>query len=461
MLFSSITFLYFFLPITLGVYLLIPPKGKNGVLLLASFLFYFWGEPKYSIFIVLAVFIGYLGGRFAGKSKIILGLCISMILGLLFLFKYTDFIIGGINTLFGRELPLLKLALPIGISFYSFQIIGYLVDVHRYDVPIEYNFIDFAAYVMMFPQLIAGPIVRYESIYKEMKSRDMGLHTVGEGCSKFAVGLGKKILIADTLGELMDALNGLGEGGFVIGWTLAITFMLQLYYDFSGYSDMAIGLGKMLGFTFPKNFDYPYISKSITEFWRRWHMTLGGWFRDYLYIPLGGSKVSKSRWCFNLFVVWFCSGLWHGAGINFILWGLYFGVFLFLEKAYIGKFLEKMPNILRHLYTLMAVAISFVLFRLESLGEIMYWLKQMFNPVNGGAISSIGMYEIKSYSLLLLTAIIFATPLFPYLKNVIKQNRKISFLYSIGKPVGTVVLLLLSTSFLIGSTSHPFLYFRF
>lgn len=461
MLFSSITFLYYFLPLTLAVYLGVPKKGKNAVLLLASFLFYFWGEPKYCLLMAISVAIGYIGGRCIEKYKAFVWVFTAGILFLLLLFKYADFIIGGINHVPGMELPLLQLVLPIGISFYTFQIISYLVDVSRAEVKAEVNLIDFATYVMMFPQLIAGPIVRFSGIKEQMKSRHVDLAGIGAGSGRFVCGLAKKVLIADVLGELVQKLEEMGQTGVLTGWVLAAAFMLQLYYDFSGYSDMAIGLGRMLGFHFPENFDYPYISKSITEFWRRWHMTLGGWFRDYVYIPLGGNRVPVGRWMLNICIVWFLSGLWHGASINFILWGLYFGMFLFLEKVWLGERLKKLPDWARHLYTLFVTAVSFVIFRLENLNELGTTLLGMFGMGSDPKSSARSLYEIKSYGWILLFAAVGATPAVSGLLKWIKNSPKFTKAYPVLKVAAVPVLLLLVTAFLISSSVHPFLYFRF
>ena len=430
MLFSSITFLYYFLPAVLVIYYLAPAKVKNLILFLASFVFYLWGEPKYSVLLLFSVTAGYMGGRCieyqrqkkcvsaadpadrsgkykGGHDRLVVGIFTAMTLGLLVFFKYMDFLADSVNRILGTHVPMVQIALPVGISFYTFQIISYYVDVYRGEVAAEHNFVDFAAYVTMFPQLIAGPIVRFQSVQAELKHREITWEKNGEGAARFVCGLCKKVLIADSLASLISALQNISETaakavvntgiraeGAGIGtlgyWVLALAFMLQLYYDFSGYSDMAIGLGKILGFTFPENFRYPFISKSISEFWRRWHMTLGGWFRDYLYIPLGGNRVSVLRWCFNMFVVWLLSGLWHGAGWNFALWGLYFGAFLSAEKL-IGRkwkersfkiadisanndsnggnrenmFLTCVRNIIEHGYVLLVVLFSFVIFRVE------------------------------------------------------------------------------------------------
>lgn len=476
LLFSSITFLYYFLPITLFLYYVVPQKAKNVILFLASFVFYFWGEPKYSILLLLSVGIGYLGGRCIEKqmqsdglflkrfqaktgNKIVLAFFITVTLAFLIFFKYTDFLLGCFGYLTRKKFAVLNLALPIGISFYTFQILSYYIDVYRSQAKAEHNLIDFAAYVTMFPQLIAGPIVRFSSVQAELKDRTITMEKISDGVKKFVCGLCKKVLIADQLGVLVsffEKANGLGILGY---WVFAAAYMMQLYYDFSGYSDMAMGLGKMLGFTFPQNFRYPFLSKSISEFWRRWHITLGSWFRDYLYIPLGGSRVSFLRWCFHMFLVWLLSGLWHGAGFNFALWGIYFGIFLSAEKL-LGTFFEKrnihFNSVIKHLYVLIVILFSFVLFRTETMEE---WKTAVFGMFGfyGVVSSKAVLYEIKSYALLLLTASVGATPI---VLNCWKKicTLKIGWLLEYVFILGGMTIV---TAYLLGSSVHPFLYFRF
>lgn len=490
MLFSSITFLYCFLPVTFFLYYVTPKKGKNLILFLASFFFYLWGEPKYSLLLILSVVIGYFGGRIipgtdAKAKKMVTGFFIAVSLAMLGYFKYADFFLTSINHAAGGEITLLHLSLPVGISFYSFQIISYYVDVYRGDVKAEKNIIDFAAYVTMFPQLIAGPIVRFRNVQIELKERTVSLAKMSDGAQRFVCGLCKKVLIADTLGELVTYLEnvtekmacsgikpaegvrpeGLGTAGY---WILALAFMLQLYYDFSGYSDMAIGLGKMLGFTFPENFNYPYLSKSISEFWRRWHMTLGSWFRDYLYLPLGGNRVSIPRWCLNMLLVWFFSGLWHGAGWNFALWGVYFGVFLCAEKLLAKRSKvfgnKKKKNVFGaiagHFYVILTVFFSFVIFREERLPEIGRQFLGLFGKSNT-VMSAQTAYEIKSYAFLMFIAIIGATPLMALCREKIAESGFGQKCNGILQGTLTLFGLILATSYLIGNTVHPFLYFRF
>lgn len=437
--------------------------------------------------LLFSVAVGYIGGRCIAyqRQRKEAAFFIAITLGLLVFFKYMDFLIESVNMIFGAHVSVMQIALPIGISFYTFQIISYYVDIYRGEVQAEHNFIDFAAYVTMFPQLIAGPIVRFQTVQSELKHRKITWKNVGNGAARFVCGLCKKVLIADSLGMLVAELEkiaagsvagtgsmarissgqgisgiaGIGTAGY---WVLAIAFMLQLYYDFSGYSDMAIGLGRMLGFTFPENFQYPFISKSISEFWRRWHMTLGGWFRDYLYIPLGGNRVSVPRWCLNMFIVWLFSGLWHGAGWNFALWGLYFGVFLSVEKL-LGKQIGKRTGKKiagSHLYVLLVVLFSFVIFRVESISGIKEQFLGLFGYY-GSAMTPLAAYEMKSYLPLLLIACVGATPV---VKNGVQKFQNTVVWKKAGWLLQSsciLIGLILATAFLLGSSVHPFLYFRF
>lgn len=478
MLFSSITFLYYFLPITLLVYFVVPKKWKNAILFLASFLFYFWGEPKYCILMAVSILTGYLGGYAIDKvrnrgneklAKIAMIGSVAILLGFLAVFKYTDFAITTVNSFIGSDIPLVRLALPIGISFYTFQILSYVVDLYRKEVPLERNIINFGAYVVMFPQLIAGPIVRFRDVQRELRERTLSVDKTARGIERFVIGLAKKVLIADLLGEFVLAMDAVEGNGALVLWIVALAYAMQIYFDFSGYSDMAIGLGLMLGFHFPENFDYPYVSKSITEFWRRWHMTLGGWFRDYVYIPLGGSRVSFVKWVRNVFVVWFLSGLWHGASWNFVLWGVYFGVILALEKLFLKRWLEKLPAVLQHLYAIVLVVISFVIFRIESLSKVGEYLAGMFGfgleTAGAGDIMAAGislaMYQVRSYGWLIIGAVVIALGIPKWIwKQILKQPWG-DRLAKIVSPVWYVLLLLVVTAFLIQSSVHPFLYFRF
>ena len=436
--------------------------------------FYFWGEPKYILLMVVSILTGYVGGLLIGKlkqaekqklAKIALILDLFVLLGFLAVFKYTDFGISTVNGVFGSNIPLVRLALPIGISFYTFQILSYVVDVYRGDVEIEYNIINFGAYVVMFPQLIAGPIVRFQTVQQEMWKRNIQVEEVASGIGRFVTGLAKKVLIADLLGEFVAAMDMVPKTSAFLFWMVALAYAMQIYFDFSGYSDMAIGLGLMMGFHFPENFDYPYVSKSITEFWRRWHMTLGGWFRDYVYIPLGGNRVSLLKWMRNVFVVWFLSGLWHGASWNFVLWGVYFGVILALEKLFLKKWLERLPMVLQHLYAIVLVVISFVIFRLESMAEIGKFLSGMFGlylaePIESTGIS-IGMYQVRNYMVILVAAVFLALRIPRMIWEKIKVNPWCECIVAMVTPVWYLLLVLVVTAFLIQSSVHPFLYFRF
>ena len=463
MLFSSVTFLYFFLPVVLGLYFLAPKRCKNAVLLLASLVFYAYGEPRLVLLMLLSVLSGYVHGllieRFrgtrAGKAFLVSSVCFS--LAPLLLFKYADFFIGNLNAL-GASLPLLKLTLPIGISFYTFQILSYTVDVARGTAKAQRNFIDLATYISLFPQLIAGPIVRYTDVAAALHARSHSAEAVGSGALRFSIGLGKKVLLANLLGELCAALKT-AEASVLGSWGYAAALCLQIYFDFSGYSDMAIGLGMMLGFHFPENFNYPFISQSATEFWRRWHITLGSWVRDYVYIPLGGSRAGAWKQVRNILIVWCLTGFWHGASWNFIAWGLFFGVLLIAEKLLLGHALEKMPRVLRHLYLLLAALVSFLIFDAASLPEAGRAIAGLF----GGApfTSAAGLYSLKSYFVILLLAVVGATPLPKAAVARISATRAGGKLVSILTPLFMAALLLVSTAYLVDGSFNPFLYFRF
>ena len=466
MLFSSVPFLFYFLPATLLLYLIAPRKLKNSVLLLSSLVFYGWGERKYLIFMLAAILQGYLFGllvdKFRGtkKSKLFMIISVVLSLGLLGYCKYADFFITNFNAVTGLSIPLLKIALPIGISFYTFQILSYTVDVYRGEVPSQKNIINFAAYVTMFPQLIAGPIVRYSDVAAQLESRTHTMDKTALGVRRFAIGLSKKILIANVLGELVSAFKSSDEKSVLFAWMYAIAYTLHIYFDFSGYSDMAIGLGKIFGFDFLENFNYPYISSSITEFWRRWHMSLGSWFRDYLYIPLGGNRVSKAKWLRNILVVWMLTGLWHGASWNFVLWGLGFAVLLVAEKLVYGRLLQR-THVLKHVYTLLLVTLSFVLFNADSVSEAVLQLGAMFGAGGLPLVSTEGVYYLKSYAGTFLFAAIGATPL---VSNAISRFGKTRFgaqALTVVQPLVMLALLAACTAFLVDGSFNPFLYFRF
>ena len=459
MIFSSIPFLYYFLPAVLAVYYLTPRRGKNAVLLLASLFFYGWGEPKLLWLMVFTIAVFYLCGLAIGRSAhhkkawLVVSVCAGV--GLLGLFKYADFFITSVNAATGMSLPLLKLALPVGISFYTFQCLSYTVDVYRGTVPPQKNPISFGAYVALFPQLIAGPIVRYADVARELEERTHSWENVGMGMRRFVVGLSKKVILADNLAMLAKLYRESAEPSLVFAWLYAVAFTLNIYFDFSGYSDMAIGLGRMFGFHFPENFNYPYLSKSVTEFWRRWHISLGSWFRDYVYIPLGGNRVSKAKWVRNILVVWMLTGLWHGAAWNFVLWGLLFAVLLMMEKALPG--MQRLPGVLRHGYVLLAVILSFVLFNADTLAQAGNDFSALFGLAGLPLFTAETGYYLRSYAPALVIACIGATPLVKQAAQKIGENRAFQML----EPVLWLGLLLVCTAYLVDGSFSPFLYFRF
>ncbi len=466
MVFSSMTFLYYFLPVVLLVYLVAPRAMKNSVLLLASLFFYGWGEPKYLVLMVTTIIIGYVSGLLIEKyrdkvqGRIILILALFCCLGFLAVFKYADFFVESFNQATGLSVKLLKLALPVGISFYTFQLISYIVDVYRGNVKAQKSLLTLATYVAMFPQLIAGPIVRYEQVEKELTDRTHSIPMIREGIVRFIIGLGKKVLIANQLGELAETYYKVQDNSVSFAWVCAVAAALQIYFDFSGYSDMAIGLGRILGFKFPENFDYPYISRSITEFWRRWHMTLGSWFKDYVYIPMGGSRVKSGRLVVNLLVVWMLTGLWHGAAWNFILWGLFFGILLIIEKLWMLRYIENAKGI-NHIYVLFATIISFVIFSGETLMDAGLMLTNMFGLGGIELITEETLYYTASYGFTLFVAILGATPL---IKNLATRAMEVAEKYKLDTVLESVVLaliLILSTAHIVDGSFNPFLYFRF
>ena len=461
MLFSSVPFLYYFLPAVLAVYFLVPKSWKNAVLLISSLVFYAWGEPKYVFLMISTIALFYLCGLAIGKSaqkkwkKFWLIVSVAVSLGLLAVFKYADFFVDSFNAVTGLSIPLLKLALPIGISFYTFQCLSYTIDVYRGTARAQKNPISFGAYVSLFPQLIAGPIVRYVDVARELDSRTHSWENFYLGLRRFLVGLGKKVLVADQFALLTQLFRQSDEKAVLFYWMYAIAFTLNIYFDFSGYSDMAIGLGRILGFRFMENFNYPYLSGSVTEFWRRWHISLGSWFRDYVYIPLGGNRVKTGRWVFNILVVWMLTGLWHGAAWNFVAWGLMFAVLLLLEK-WIPR-LKNLPGALRHIYVMLVVIISFVLFNAESFTQAGTDIAGMFGFGDVPAVNTEAIYYLKSYAPLFLAGVVGATPLVRNVANRIYNTRA-------GKALGFVmmaVLLLLCTAYLVDGSFSPFLYFRF
>ena len=466
MLFSSIPFLYYFLPCVLLLYLVAPRKLKNSVLLLSSLFFYGWGEPKYLILMLLSITQGYIFGRlvekYRGQKRAKLFLTLSVVFSFLMLgyCKYADFFISSFNAVTGLSIPLLKIALPIGISFYTFQIVSYVIDVYRGDVSAQRNYVNLAAYISMFPQLIAGPIVRYADIAGQLENRTHSTAKTSLGVRRFIIGLSKKILLANVLGELVDVFKNTDERSVLFYWLYAVAYTLHIYFDFSGYSDMAIGLGHVFGFDFLENFNYPFISRSITEFWRRWHLSLGSWFRDYLYIPLGGNRVPRGRWIFNIAVVWAATGLWHGAAWNFVAWGIFFAVLLVLEKLFLKKWLEHAPA-RGHVYVMLLVIISFVLFDATSLRGAGETIGAMFGAGGLPAVSFEALYNLRSYAVVLILGIIGSTPLPKLAVERIRKTSGGAVLINAAEPVVLIALLAVSTAFLIDGSFNPFLYFRF
>ncbi len=466
MLFSSIPFLFYFLPIVLILYFAAPKKLKNTVLLLSSLFFYGWGEPKFLIFMLISITQGYVFGllieKYHGKkqSKIFLVASVILSLSILGYYKYANFFIENFNALTGMSVALLRVTLPIGISFYTFQILSYAVDVYRKDTKAQRNFINLAAYISMFPQLIAGPIVRYSDIALQLENRTHTIEKVSYGVRRFATGLAKKILLANILGELVAIFKESTQQSVLFFWIYAVAYLLHVYFDFSGYSDMAIGLGKIFGFDFLENFNYPYISGSITEFWRRWHMSLGSWFRDYLYIPMGGNRVKKPRFFFNIFVVWMATGFWHGAEWTFILWGIYFAILLITEKVFLLKFISK-THVLRHIYVLIFVIMSFVLFDASTPSEALYRIGSLFGAGGHPLVTAETLYYLRSFALLLIIGIIGATPLPSKVYALIGRTKAGKGVLTVLEPLAIVALLTICTAYLIDGSFNPFLYFRF
>ena len=465
MLFSSIPFLYYFLPLVLAVYFLTPARFRNAVLLLASLIFYAWGEPKYVLLMLASILSGYgfglLQERYRGQkgAKLVCGLSVAVSLSFLLYFKYADFFLENFNAATGLGVPLLRIALPIGISFYTFQIISYTVDVYRGE-PAQKNLIHLAAYVAMFPQLIAGPIVRYSDIAQQLEHRSHPTALAAEGVRRFLIGLGKKILIANQLGELCSVFRASDEKSVLFYWLYAVALALHIYFDFSGYSDMAIGLGKVFGFHFLENFNYPYISASITEFWRRWHMSLGTWFRDYVYIPLGGNRVGRARQLLNILVVWMLTGFWHGAAWNFVVWGLMFAVLLIMEKLWLLKPLSKCRP-LAHLYVVFFVVISFVIFNAENMGQALSDIGGLFGAGGIPLVSAEAVYCLRSFALVLILAVLGATPLLRNGLVRLSQYPTAGKVLNALEPFTLFVLLLVMTGYLVDGSFNPFLYFRF
>lgn len=466
MVFSSTIFLCVYLPLVLLGYYICPKKGRNLFLLIVSLVFYAWGEPKYVFLMIFSILVNYIFGRLMDKNrgrqkrmKLLLVLSVVIDLGLLSVFKYTDFIITNVNAIFGASFDLLNIALPIGISFYTFQAMSYTIDVYRNDVRVQKNLIDFGMYITMFPQLIAGPIVRYADVQDQLAERSVTTADFSEGVMRFVVGLGKKVLLANQMGAVWSEIYALGgDVSALMAWTGAIAYTFQIYFDFSGYSDMAIGLGRMFGFKFPENFRYPYQSVSITDFWRRWHITLSTWFKEYLYIPLGGNRCGLARQALNLLIVWSLTGFWHGAGWNFVMWGLYYFVILFIEKLFLLKALDKLPKLFRHVYALLLIVIGWVIFASDDVGVLLPYLGSMFGA--NGAVGGMDVYTLFTKAVLLIICCVASTelPKRLFLSATGAMNEKAAFTI---KSVMTIALLALSMILLIGDSYNPFLYFRF
>ena len=467
MVFSSLSFIYVFLALVLITYFAVPKKLRNLVLLIFSLAFYYVGEQKLIIIMIISSLTDYfcsLGIEHfrerKGMTRLFLGLSLLINLSLLGYFKYADLFINSFNMLTGSEVPLLKIALPIGISFYTFQTISYTIDVYRGNVKAERNFINFAAYVTLFPQLVAGPIVRYGTVAAELKERTVSFQRFSRGAVRFCIGLGKKVLLANSLASLVKLYDSATGHTVLMAWAAAIAIPLQIYFDFSGYSDMAIGLGDIFGFSFPENFNYPMISKTATEFWRRWHMTLGTWFRDYIYFPMGGSRVKPARHIMNLITVWFVTGMWHGAEYNFILWGLYYCVLLILEKFFYGKYLER-SKILSHMYFAIITVCGFMLFHTEDLSLLPARLGELIGMGTTGFTDTVSTFYVTSYLPTVIIAIIGATPLVKKLGEYLRVRAKLANAALIGTQICAYAMLVLSTAYLIDGSYNPFLYFRF
>lgn len=468
MLFSSIVFLFSFLPAVMTLYYLLPVRFRNVILLLASLVFYAWGEPVYLFLMLLSILFNYFSGldiarnlqdKRAAKWSLVFNLIIN--LAVLGFFKYEGFVLDTLNGILPVHISYHALPLPIGISFYTFQILSYIIDVYRGNVKVQTNLPNFALYVTMFPQLIAGPIVQYADVDEQLASREVSRTKFGEGSMYFIRGLAKKVLLANTSGMIFTEVSGLAKGNIAVmtAWLGAFAYMFQIYFDFSGYSDMAIGLGKMFGFEFNMNFNYPYVSKSITEFWRRWHISLSSWFRDYVYIPLGGNRVSKIKHIRNLLIVWFLTGLWHGAAWNFVAWGLYYGVILIIEKYLLSPVLDRLPDVVRHIYSIVLVVIGWVLFFSSSFGQAADYIRVMFGAGAHGFADRESMYLLTSNLILWLILIFGSTPLVHFRYEHMLRSKKWNT--TIINSVVYATLFIVCIAYLVTETYNPFLYFRF
>ncbi|WP_297519264.1 MBOAT family O-acyltransferase [uncultured Clostridium sp.] len=464
MVFSSIIFLFTFLPITLGLYYISPRKFKNLALLIMSLIFYAWGEPLYIFLMLFTTIFDFFMGKLIARNIIyekkamwLLIFTVAVNILILGFFKYYGFLVDNINMLFSLDITKSNLPLPIGISFYTFQTLSYIIDVYLGKVKVQKNIVSFSLYVTMFPQLVAGPIVRYSDVNKQLDDRTESFEMFGEGVERFILGLGKKVLLANNIGFLWTTISAMdiSELSVLTAWLGIIAFTFQIYFDFSAYSDMAIGLGKMFGFDFIENFDYPYTSKSITEFWRRWHISLGTWFREYIYIPLGGNRCKLLFQCRNLFIVWLITGLWHGASWNFVVWGLYYGAILLLEKLFLQEYLEKMNPILSRIYTMLLVMVGWVFFGLESLSAGLKYLKTMFLLSGNPLIDNAGVYYLLSYLVIFILLVAFSTPIpFKLFTKIKEKNTLIPTLIN-------AAILFTGIAYLVTETYNPFLYFRF
>lgn len=484
MVFSSFVFLLAFLLLVLLIYYVCPGKVRNLVLLVASLLFYAWGEPVYVLIMLFSTVFDYINGRLIeyfqnknrpGKAKVVLVIDLVGNLGILGFFKYADFVIGNINSITGAGLTLLHIALPIGISFYTFQTMSYTIDVYRKVVPAQHNIVAFATYVTLFPQLIAGPIVQYKTVAAELSDRKVTLTDFSEGAFRFTIGLAKKVLLANQIGSLWDTISQLHQMSAATAWLGAIAYSFQIYFDFSGYSDMAIGLGKIFGFHFLENFNFPYMSKTITEFWRRWHISLSSWFREYVYIPLGGNRKGMGRQLFNIMVVWMLTGLWHGANWNFVLWGIYYGILLMFEKLFLLKWLKKAPAWIGHIYSMFLVVIGWTIFAQTDMSQLGRYLKTMFGIGAHGGADADFFYFLSTNAVLLILLVVCSIDHRFWLRKICKksvdsENTEDDNIYqwcelsrglTYAKPIIMVVLLVVSFAFLVGDSYNPFLYFRF
>ena len=468
MVFSSVVFLYIFFPIMLLIYFAVPKKFKNAVMILASLVFFAWGEIRYIFIMLILAVMDFICGKGIDKNegnkskqRLYLFIDVGVNLLILFFFKYADFIISNINAVLHTEIPLWNIPLPIGVSFNTFQSLSYIIDVYRGTVKCEKSFYNYLTYTTLFPQIIAGPIVRYETVDEELETKKISMDNFSKGMRRFIIGLGKKVLIANNVGALWNMIetSGYSEMSMLLSWVGIIAFALQIYFDFSGYSDMAIGLANIFGMDFDENFNYPYISKSITEFWRRWHMTLGSWFRDYIYIPLGGNRKGFPKQIRNILIVWFLTGAWHGASWNFMLWGLFFGIILIIEKVVLLKILEKLPKWTNHIYSMLLILVSWVIFAFEDLTKVKDYILTMFHLNDTSIVNAEGLYYLKNYFIIIIIGIILATPIVSKLfKKLEEKQTNIRSILITGVYIG---ILLLSTASLVSDSYNPFLYFRF